>query len=83
MNVVTNNIKYFDNNDTNKLELEIEQLKLLLEMKTTNNDNLLIQALIKTVKQLSSKIDNLENVNKDISSKLNSMQTKTTTKRFC
>jgi len=59
--------------------LENEQLKLMLEMKTTNNDNLLIQDLIKTVKQLSSKIDNLENVNKDISSKLNSMQTKTTT----
>jgi len=79
MNVINNNIKYFDNNDTNKLELEIQQLKLMLEMKTTNNDNLLIQDLINTVKQLSSKIDNLENVNKDISSKLNSMQTKTTT----
>ena len=79
LNIINNNIKYFDNNDTNKLELEIQQLKLMLEMKTTNNDNLLIQDLIKTVKQLSSKIDNLENVNKDISSKLNSMQTKTTT----
>jgi hypothetical protein len=79
LNIINNNVKYFNNNDTNKLELEIEQLKLMLEMKTTNNDNLLIQDLIKTVKQLSSKIDNLENVNKDISSKLNSMQTKTTT----
>jgi hypothetical protein len=48
-------------------------------MKNTNNDNLLIQELIKSVKQLSSKIDNLENRNKDISVKLNSMQTKTTT----
>jgi len=79
LNIINNNVKYFNNNDTNKLELEIKQLKLMLEMKTTNNDNLLIQDLIKTVKQLSSKIDNLENVNKDISSKLNSMQTKTTT----
>jgi phage anti-repressor protein len=79
LNIINNNIKYFDNNDTNKLELEIQQLKLMLEMKTTNNDNLLVQDLIKTVKQLSSKIDNLENINKDISSKLNSMQTKTTT----
>jgi len=79
LDIINNNIKYFDNNDTNKLELEIEQLKLLLEMKTTNNDNLLIQDLIKTVKQMSSKIDNLENINKDIASKLNSMQTKTTT----
>ena len=79
LNIINNNIKYFNNNDTNKLELEIEQLKLMLEMKTTNNDNLLIQELIETVKQMSSKIDNLENSNKDISSKLNSMQTKTTT----
>jgi len=79
LNIINNNIKYFDNNDTNKLELEIQQLKLMLEMKTTNNDNLLVQDLIKTVKQLSSKIDNLENINKDIVSKLNSMQTKTTT----
>jgi hypothetical protein len=79
LNIINNNIKYFNNNDTNKLELEIEQLKLMLEMKTTNNDNLLVQDLIKNVKQLSSKIDNLENINKDITSKLNSMQTKTTT----
>lgn len=79
LNIINNNIKYFNNNDTNKLELEIQQLKLMLEMKTTNNDNLLIQDLIKTVKQLSAKIDNLENINKDISSKLNFMQTKTTT----
>lgn len=79
MNIINKNIKYFDNNDTNKLELEIEQLKLMIEMKTTNNDNLLVQDLIKNVKQLSSKIDNLENINKDIASKLNSMQTKTTT----
>jgi hypothetical protein len=79
LNIINNNIKYFNNNDTNKLELEIEQLKLMLEMKTTNNDNLLVQDLIKNIKQLSSKIDNLENINKDITSKLNSMQTKTTT----
>jgi hypothetical protein len=79
LNIINNNIKYFNNNDTNKLELEIQQLKLMLEMKTTNNDNLLIQDLIKTVKQMSSKIDNLETANKEILSKLNSMQTKTTT----
>ena len=79
LNIVNNNLKYFNNNDTNKLELEIEQLKLLLEVKNTNNDNLLVQDLIKTVKQLSSKMDNLENINKAILVKLNSMQTKTTT----
>jgi len=79
LNIINNNIKYFNNNDTNKLELEIEQLKLMLEMKNSNNDNLLIQELVNTIKQLSGKIDNLENSNKDISSKLNSLQTKTTT----
>jgi hypothetical protein len=79
LNIINNNIKYFNNNDTNKLELEIEQLKLMLEMKTTNNENLLIQELIQTVNKISSKIDNLENSNKDIMIKLNSMQTKTTT----
>jgi hypothetical protein len=79
LNIINNNIKYFNNNDTNKLELEIEQLKLMLEMKNSNNDNLLIQELVKTVKHLSGKIDNLENSNKDIATKLNSLQTKTTT----
>ena len=79
LNIISNNIKYFNNNDTHKLELEIEQLKLMLEMKNSNNDNLLIQELVKTVQQLSGKIDNLENINKNIASKLNSMQTKTTT----
>ena len=79
LNIINNNIKYFNNNDTNKLELEIEHLKLMLEMKNSNNDNLLIQELIKNVKHLSGKIDNLENSNKDIANKLNSLQTKTTT----
>ena len=79
MNVVTNNIKYFDNNDTNKLELEIEQLKLLLEMKNSNNENILIQELTNSVKNFSVKIESLEKSNKEILEKLNSMQTKTTT----
>ena len=63
LNIINNNIKYFNNNDTSKLELENEQLKLLLEMKTNNNDNVLIQELIQTVRQLSVKIDNLEKIN--------------------
>ena len=70
LNIINNNIKYFNNNDTGKLELENEQLRLLLEMKTTNNDNVLIQELIQTVKQLSAKIDNLEKKNSDVIEKL-------------
>ena len=79
LDIVNNNIKYFNNNDTHKLELEIQQLKLMLEMKTTNNDNMLIQELLQNVKQLSCKIDNLEAVNLNIVSKINSTQTRTTT----
>ena len=79
LNIIDNNLKYFNNNDTNKLELEIEQLKLMLEMKTTNNDNLLIQELVQSVKQLSCKINNLEKTNQEMMEKLNSTQIKTAT----
>ena len=79
IDIINNNIKYFNNNDTNKIELENEQLKLMLEMKNTNNDNLLIQELIQTVKQMSGKIDNLEKSNKELLQKFNSTQTKIVT----
>jgi hypothetical protein len=79
LHTINSNLKYFNNDDTNKLELEIQQLKLMLEMKNNNNDNILIQNLIQSVNNLSSKVNNLENYNKEILSKLNSMQTKTTT----
>ena len=79
INIVTNNIKYFNNNDNSKLELENEQLKLMLEMKTTNNDNLLIQELIKTIKDLSHKVDVIEKSNKEILNKLTSHEPKLVT----
>ena len=79
LNIINNNIKYFNNNDTNKLDLEIEKLKIMIEMKNTNNDNLLIQELQKTINNLSHKIDNLENSNQEMINKINSIQTKTTT----
>jgi prophage antirepressor-like protein len=79
IDIINNNIKYFNNNDTNKIELENEQLKLMLEMKNTNNDNLLIQELIQTVKQMSGKIDNLENSNKELLHKFNATQNKIVT----
>ena len=79
LDIINNNIKYFNNNDTHKLELEIQQLKLMLEMKTSNNDNVLINEMLQTVKQLSCKIDNLVTENRDIVSKMNSAQIKTTT----
>ena len=66
LNIINNNIKYFNSNDTNYLELEIKKLKLMIQMKDTKNDNLLIEELVNTVKGLSSKIDNLEKTNKEI-----------------
>jgi hypothetical protein len=79
LNIIKNNIKYFISNDTTKLELENEQLRLMLEMKTTNNENGVMNELIKTIKQLSTKIDILENTNKTILEKINASQTKITT----
>jgi phage anti-repressor protein len=78
LNIINNNIKYFNDNNNSKLELEIEQLKLMLEMKNTNNDNILIYELIQNVKQLTNKIDILEQTNKDIIEKLNASNTKVT-----
>ena len=79
LNIITNNIKYFNNNDTGKLQLENEQLKLMLEMKSTNNDNMLILELIKTIKDLSRKVDTVEKTNKEIWNKLNAQETKVVT----
>ena len=79
LNIINNNIKYFNGNDNSKLQLENEQLKLLYEMKTSNNDNILLQELLKTVNKLSSKIDNLEKVNQEMINKFNSTQTKVVT----
>jgi hypothetical protein len=78
-NIINNNLKYFNNIDTNKLELEIEKLKIMFEMKNTDNINPLMHELIQSVKQMSSKIDNLEKSNKELIEKINSSQTKTTT----
>ena len=79
VSIINNNLKYFNENDTYKLELEIEQLKMMLEMKQNGNESSMIQELNNTVKQLSSKLDKIENSNKDILNKLNSIQSKTTT----
>jgi len=62
INIIENNIKYFNHSDNVKLQLEIDRLHLLLEMKSGNNENVLIHDLIKTVKQLSAKIENLERI---------------------
>jgi hypothetical protein len=79
LNIVNNNLKYFNQNDTHKLELENEQLKLKLEMQNVNNENGIAQELLSILKKLSSKIDNLEKSNRELVEKINSSQTKVTT----
>jgi len=79
LGIINNNIKYFNSQDTTKLEMEIEQLKLMLEMKDTNNHNPIIQELTQTVKQLSSKIDSLENIIQELVKQNKTSEMKTTT----
>jgi hypothetical protein len=62
-----------------KLELENENLKLMLEMKNTNNLNPELQEITKLLKQLSAKIDNLENKTNNIIEKTNTQNIKTST----
>jgi hypothetical protein len=85
LKLINSNLDNFNGNDINKLELENEQLKLMLEMKNSNNETPLLQELIQSnkqlvnmVKQLSDKIDKLEGSNKEILSKI-TQQPKLTT----
>lgn len=79
LDIINQNIKYFNDDCAYKLELENQNLKLMLELKQDNNSNILIQELTKTITTLNNKIDNLEKQNKEILEKLNTQQTKTTT----
>jgi phage anti-repressor protein len=79
LNIINNNLKYFNQNDLHKLELENEQLKLKFEIQQKNSENLLEQELFSLLKQLSTKIDKLEKSNKEVLEKLNASQTKLVT----
>jgi len=74
--IINVNIKYFNHNDTHKLELENEQLKLKLEIQNANEENIIGQELLSLVKQLYLKIDKLEKSNKEVLEKLNASQSK-------
>lgn len=76
---INNNLKYFNQNDTHKLELENEQLKLKLQMQIANSENSMGQELLNMVKLLSAKIEKLEKSNKEVLEKLNASQTKLVT----
>ena len=60
LKIINNNLTYFDSNDIRKLEKENEQLKIMMQMKTDGNDSPLIHELINMVKSLTKKMDNLE-----------------------
>jgi hypothetical protein len=78
LKIINNNLKYF-NSINAELQRENENLKMMLEMKETNNENIFVKELLKAVKQLSNKIDSVEKMNKEILEKINRPQARITT----
>lgn len=76
--IIDSNIKNY-NYSINELLKENEMLQFKLQSNQNNINNLLIEELIKTVKHLTQKIDNLEIKNKEILEKINLSQKKITT----
>ena len=81
LNIINNNIKYFnDYNEYNRnLELENEKLKLMIQMNESKSENVFVSELMKEIKYLSNKIDSVEKTNKEILEKINQSQVITTT----
>jgi hypothetical protein len=77
--IITSNVKNFNEVNTSSLELEIEKLKLLIQMKEDKNENGLLHELVNSVKQLSGKVDANEKRTKEMMEKMSASQVKTTT----
>ena len=77
--IITNNMKNFNEVNNSSLELEIEKLKLLIQMKEDKNENGLLHELVNLVKQLSAKVDANEKRTKEMMEKTSASQIKTTT----
>jgi prophage antirepressor-like protein len=77
--IITSNMKNFNDVNTSSLELEIEKLKLLVQMKEDKNENGLLHELVNSVKQLSGKVDANEKMMKEMMEKMSASQVKTTT----
>jgi prophage antirepressor-like protein len=77
--IITSNMKNFNDVNTSSLELEIEKLKLLIQMKEDKNENGLLHELVNSVKQLSGKVDANEKRTKEMMEKMSASQIKTTT----
>ena len=78
LNIINTNINNF-NYSVRELLQENELLKVKLSTNQNNINNELVCELIKTINNLSTKVDSLEKSNKEILNKLNSQQVKTTT----
>lgn len=79
LQIITSNMKNFNDVNTSSLELEIEKLKLLIQMKEDKNENGLLHELVNSVKQLSGKVDASEKMMKEMTEKMSASQVKTTT----
>jgi prophage antirepressor-like protein len=77
--IITSNMKNFNDVNTSSLELEIEKLKLLIQMKEDKNENGLLHELVNSVKQLSGKVDANEKMMKEMMEKMSASKVKTTT----
>ena len=84
--IITSNMKNFNEVNNSSLELEIEKLKLLIQMKENKNENPLLHELVNSVdrlansvKQLSGKVDANEKRMKEMMEKMSASQVKTTT----
>jgi prophage antirepressor-like protein len=84
--IITSNMKNFNEVNNSSLELEIEKLKLLIQMKEEKNENPLLHDLVNSVdrlansvKQLSAKVDANEKRMKEVMEKMTASQVKTTT----
>ena len=77
--IITSNMKNFNEVNNSSLELEIEKLKLLIQMKEDKNENPLLHELVNSVKQLSAKVDANEKRTKEMMEKMSASQVKTTT----
>ena len=79
LQIITSNMKNFNEVNNSGLELENEKLKLLIQMKEDKNENGLLHELVNLVKQLSGKLDANEKRTKEMMEKMSASQMKTTT----
>ena len=78
LNIIQHNLKFFDQKDTYQLELEIEKLKLMVEMKDSKSTVEPIQELLQEMKKITTKIDHLEKSQSELKEKIMQSQNKVT-----